>query len=404
MSPSPQHRNAVVMPADGTESSRLSSSREDTSLFHEIHETVRRLLQHIVFLFLLTLRLYILPLLYLSHKLAVRDDPWYPATWNFLLHPGRTLAQCTRCRKRDGSVTIVETWHNVRDGFCAPLRIFKTLYSLGKIITEDPNTMQPSSLPLSDAAPDSAIDVQSEHDGPLRLCNPDSPDSQLDVPASTSQIYHAALLNGSTLDNILAAFETDRTLAAPRREPVPSHQSPVPVSNNEREAMLDLCRGHHRRSSSIQTTPERMLMPPKATENSASCPARISKEHIQKEPKTPIQKSNEPQVKVRLNDEGEDPAIRSSAGSSASCHGRHASGGPSRDKCVNSTTLKRCPTFVRRQTQSRLQTRPDRQSLAVLEERGAMTSPALGLGSPTKHARLRRKVKVYQDTGKALDA
>lgn len=51
----------------------------EASLSREIYETLHKLLQHLIMIILLTSRLYVLPLLYVSHKLA-KQDPLYPAS------------------------------------------------------------------------------------------------------------------------------------------------------------------------------------------------------------------------------------------------------------------------------------------------------------------------------------
>ena len=80
MSQSAPWTGANQMPDRDRRSRRPTGGAEDMSLCHEIHETLRKLLQQIILIILLTSRLYTLPLLYLWHKLATRDDPWLLAS------------------------------------------------------------------------------------------------------------------------------------------------------------------------------------------------------------------------------------------------------------------------------------------------------------------------------------
>jgi hypothetical protein len=401
--------NAVQSPDERVELSRMNAAREDTSLFHEIHETIRRLLQHIVFVSLLTLRLYMLPLLYISHKLATRDDPWYPASWNFVLYPGRTLAECACCPQREGRGTLARTWDGVRNGFLARLRIFKTLYSLGKIIGEDPNVLQPSHAQLLDDPPDSAIDVQSERTNSPKVLETEteSIDAPLQAPASASQIYHAALINGSTLDDILAAFEAEENRAVSEFEPPDVHQSlgPGPAQSPQQQSPSNQYKGHRHQFSSIQTTPERMLMAPKNTEGPTDEPVQTGRDESPRRLQSP--RKDEPRVTVIVHGENHDPVLECSPKSSALCSIQQPAARQDRDNRASTADLKRCPTFVRRQTQAHVSKRSssgDRHSLGVLHDRGTVSSPALVLGSPTKRARLQRRVKVYQDPDKTVEA
>lgn len=424
---SPEQRDPVELPERSIELSRLHTHvhpmRHATSLFHEIHETIRRLLQHIVFVSLLVLRLYMLPLLYISYKLAERDDPWYPASWNVVLNPGRSLAGCVQCGKRDGSVTVTETWNSLRNGVFTPVRIFRSLYGLGKAITEEPHVLlHPSPIPILHAAPDSAIDVQSEYGGSVKNFENDSTDSSLEAPASASQIYHAALLNGSTLDDILAAFEADHKAKAIAKDALNICRTPKQSSHPEHEASAEKKKGHRYQSSSLQATPERMLWPRKTIEPSSPCrPVQTATEDIKEQrPQTPVRDVEKPRLKVMVEAGGENQVVsevsKGGLGSPISCCEPKDPETQSQEKrpalatSKSTTTLRRCPTFVRRHTQPqtrrpvpRRTTSADKSSLTVLQDRGTMSTPALPLGSPTKRARLQRKIRVYPDQANPAD-
>ncbi|KAK5034724.1 hypothetical protein LTR13_006380 [Exophiala sideris] len=365
------------------EGSQHSSSREpvlnytntvqgNTSLFHEISDTLRRLLQHIVFVSLLTLRLYMLPLLYISHKLATRDDPWYPASWNFILNPGRTVAECAYPRNSDGSRMLLGTWHNIRDALSARYRIFRTLYTLAKLISEDPNALRqaPPQLPLLDDAPDSAIDV-----------------------------YHAALLNGNTLDDILAAFEAEEIASRIKVIRSACPESPTSSQEQKQQDGSNEHKGHHHHNSSIQITPEKMLMQQKDAENCAFQLTQTNEENLEERSQMADNEIGRRAITTVVDQENERQTMPKSFHDLTTGSDDH-NADHEKDKRASLTDLKRCPTFVRRQNQSRISRSSiggDRHSLAVLQERDTKPSPASGPGSPTKRAGMQRRLKVYQD-------
>lgn len=368
------------------ERNQTSPVQEHSSLFHEIHETVRRLLQHIIFACLLTLRLYMLPLLYLSHKLTVRDDPWYFATWNIMLRPGRSMANCEQCHGEGGGSSLIQRWKMLKDNFCAPVRILKTLYTLGRVIGEDPNSLQPTPPSLLNIGPDSAIDVQSVDESPPKVVGNESTDSSAKAPASASQIYHAALLNGNTLDDILAAFETNTPASSIRAEQIIVTQSP-PTSRDNEEGLTGPFKRHHYRDSSIRSKTQESTFA-QMLNSTVICSPESS------------QDSCESQVKGRMESPCTSPIARSQAHSAPSPHGYDLFKEQVEQKRTASTEVRQCPTYMRRHNHSATPKRPlseDRKSLALLQETGTMSSPTLSLSSPTKRARLQRRVKVYRD-------
>lgn len=389
-------------------SDRSNVNRKDSSLFYEFCDTFRRLLQHMVFVPLLVLRLYMLPLLYIARKLAMSDDPWYSMSWNMLRHPHRTLTLCARCCKRGGNVTLAETWTNIREGVFTTLRIIKALYTLGKLIGEDPNVLQPESGPLLDA-PDSAIDVQSEHEKDSKVFENDFSDSRRESMASASQIYNTALLNGSTLDDILAAFERNKQTASARTAHALICQNPLDPTKRRasgQQTLSDKSDDQRSCTSSIQTTPERMLLPRKDAESSRCSPAKENAAEMEEELQTPINEARGTPKEINVEDRHEHDAIGSRPRSSTSHHTHTGSTRQTEGRSLSTTTLKRCPTFIRRQTQGRLSERPasgDKRSLAVLQERATRSTPTLAGASPTKRARLQRRVKVYQESAKSPD-
>lgn len=379
---------------DRDEESRTAPVHEHSSLFHEIHETVRRLLQHVIFACLLTLRLYMLPLLYLSHKLTVRDDPWYFATWNIMLRPGRSMANCAQCHGDSGASSMIERWKMLKDNFCAPVRILKTLYALGQVIGEDPNALQPMPPSLLNVGPDSAIDVQSVEENTPKVRGSGSTDPAIEAPASASQIYHAALLNGNTLDYILAAFETSTPDSSTQAEHVITQQDPMPSRDNN-ERLTGPFKRHRYRDSSLHSQTHEAAFT-QTLDDSLIClpePRKVG-QHL---PQTPCFESP---GKGMMESPCKQSDAQNQTRSVSSHHEYDFFKDQFEHKRTTSTEVGQCPTFMRRHNHSAIPKRRfsgDRKSLAALQERGTMSSPVLSSSSPTKRARLQRRVKVYDE-------
>ncbi|EXJ91199.1 hypothetical protein A1O1_04308 [Capronia coronata CBS 617.96] len=374
----------------------------DNSLFDEFRATVRRLLQHIVFISLLTLRLYMLPLLYMSRRLAISDEPWYPTAWQIVPHPGRAFVHCARCCKTEGNLTLGHTWANVRGSFSTTFKIIKALYSFGKGVGEDRNALQPDPALLLDP-PGSAIDVQCEHECDSKIFDSNCVDPQPESSASASEIYHAALHNGSTLDDILAAFERSKKAGAARTDRFVIGQDLVAVTEREDADPRSPPnqppeRGY--RTSSIQTTPERMLSGDEPVIlHDCSTREDINDDMDAATPPIPVNKTEQSQKKVELELE-RTQSNENNVATPTSHAWHHTSAEQSGEKRVKSTARKRCPTFVRRQTQAACPEKHvsgEKRSLTVLQERATRSSPTLAIDSPTKRARLQRKVRVYED-------
>ncbi|OQU95909.1 hypothetical protein CLAIMM_02065 [Cladophialophora immunda] len=393
-----------VQPLDASlQPSRAAPVTERTSLRSEYRETIRRLLQHTVFALLLAIRLYMLPLLYISHKLSVRDDPWYPTIRNLVLRPGRTLANCHRCRQRNnGNVKIWNAWTSVRDGLFVPVRIFKSLYTLGRMIGEVPNALPPCPFPqLMNRGTASDIEGPGKGDGTVGDQGTESTDSALEAPASASQIYHAALLSSSTLDELLAAFEADRD----NRVMGSDHL----VIRRGRDAWLSAGsldvtgrRGRQQyRTLSVRSTPEAVLAAGKAHESlcgrgAHSCPREFQLQ------KTPDRRANACQTQFQSDNQSpkNSPELHTSPCTRDLPEARQPDGE------LDAGGLDRCPTFVRRHAQSRLPKRSmtgDKQAFAMLKERGAVSTPELPVSppTPTKRVRLQRRVRPRKDIVKA---
>jgi len=327
-----------------------------------------------------------LPLLYLSHKLTVRDDPSYFSTWNIMLRPGRSMANCAQCHGGDGSNTLLQRFEGLRDNICAPVRIFRTLYALGRVIGEDPNSLQPTPSSLLNIGPDSAIDVQSVDESTSKALGSEPTDPSAKAPASASQIYHAALLNGNTLDDILAAFETTTPGSSILAEQPVVAQSP-PISDDNDDRLTGPFKRHHYRNSSVRSKPQEATFA-HILNNTTSCSPDTSQASCEGHAKRPDES-------LCLS-----PITRGHAHSASSPRGYDLFKEQVEHNRAAWTEVGPCPTYMRRHNHSAIPKRPlsgDRKSLALLQETGTVSSPTLSSSSPTKRARLQRRVKVYQD-------
>ncbi|OAG45480.1 hypothetical protein AYO21_00115 [Fonsecaea monophora] len=378
---------------------------ERTSLCSEYGETIRRLLQHIILAALLAVRLYMLPLLYLSHKLSAQDDPWYPAIWNLILRPRRALAKCHRCHPSDGSAKNWKAWTNVRDGLFVPVRIFRTLYTSGRMIGDDPNTLPPGPFPLPNPARggdsgDQSNDEESMRDGVIG-----SIDSALEAPASASQVYHAALLSNGTLDEILAAFEVDKDNPAMGYDGVVIRRGRNACLAARSHHALIHCQGQPYRTLSLQSSPEEVHTAERAHAPSRSRDVNPCPRGIQL-PKTPERLLNVCGKQAQSELQRDDQLPKDSPESHVAACTRDFPEVRQADEDVDFAALDRCPTFVRRHAQSRLPRRlvtGDKQALAMLKDRGAVSTPELVVSppTPTKRGRLQRRVRPRKNVVKA---
>ncbi|KAL2392290.1 hypothetical protein ABEF95_010563 [Exophiala dermatitidis] len=396
----PPQRTGIVLPN--------AAERGSSSLCHEFCDTVHRLLQHLIFILLLSLRLYMLPLLYILNKLETGRGLWYSTAWQFVRLPGAALAQCTRCCRREEDMFFVHTWPDVWDGIAAPLKIFKALYSLGKILEQNPSDRPSRPTAVADT-PDSAIDPQSQQGQESTVFDGGPGDSRCEESANASQIYHAALLNGSTLDDILAALEKNKATRQVQAQHITTHPGEgdnLESRTDDREMLREQVEARHYRASSIQKTPERMLVPKDGCERSPCSVREEFNTGSRQELQTPENEAPSAQKVVAAGLENSSLASWTKSLPAASQSRVQVPQRQNQRKRVSSVATKRCPTFMRRQNQGDLPARStstDKGSLAPLHGRTAKSSPALSLTSPTKRSKLQRKVMVYQDQQHMMD-
>ena len=286
------------------------------------------------------------------------------------------------------------------DGILAPARVFKNLYSFCKMIGEDPNTLPPTPVPLLDAIPDNTMTEEIKDTGRVRDHETDCTESQDEAPASATQLYHAALVSSSTLDNVLAAFEADEGDSGIIIDRFLIRRNAKVFSSGDQLNATDRYKQRRYRSHSIHSLTERVDALSKLDEDSPGSPAQPSPQTNPGRPGTPDQKANAGRTLLQPEGDKNDEQSESSPDSHVLRDNR-LTVVRSPDRHVSLGTLNRCPTFIRRQAQSLLPIRPvskDKTSLAMLKERGAMSTPQLSSPTPSKRARLQRRIRPQQDT------
>jgi len=354
---------------------------EESGLWQEIQETLRRLLQHVISAILLGLRLYMLPLLYLVHKLSPRGDHWGLTTWGLVLGFSR---HSTSGKNQNVNLALLAALKALRTGLATPFRIARTLYTGEKIIEENPEALQHDPASELDMA-DSAIDGQNVSPA----CTDNDSDDKLakhhsETSASASQIYHAALVNGTTLDDILAAFEASDSRTSSTHDETPN----TPVH-----------RRHRYRTSSIQTTPERMTLSTR-TVTGVPLPERDPNPTTESGPKTSRCPASQASPEETQKSH-ESPLVQICSVRSEPYHGHcRVNGKENLESKQLAPRNKRCATYVRRHEQSRLPKRSlngERQQRRMHKSDGQISVTTAASDSPMKRPKLPPKVKVYQD-------
>lgn len=258
----------------------------------------------------------------------------------------------------------------LRVGILTPVRTIGRLYQFGRLLDDYAD----ATLSFSWLHPEQT----SKEERPVlrRQIAIEERDSKLPqnsyaVPATASQVYHAALLNGTTLDNLLDSFESSNETAAV------VERNPSPVGHETRACY----KCDQSSNSSIQSTPERMIAHP-----SGSPPFDNRMRNISSVLSCGNESSN-PQVR----DTTEDPAITHPS-TPITNSPRSICITPSNevsfcsesnlarnydDHATTSPQLKGCPTFLRRQTQSKLPRRSEhatKPSLPVMRSAESLSS------------------------------
>ena len=361
----------------------------NVSIVHEYEETIRRLLQHLLIAALFSIKLYALPVIFACEKLARSSDSGQIPPWK-LLGRSTTIPHGTTPPQPSPSTSVlVNLLGKCRTMVTAPYHVAKGLYTLSKAIEEHPHLLKPATSnagPRNDHNNMQITRLPARHES---VCSSSS-EELVEGPATASQVYHAALVNGSTLDDILAAFESADSCCG-------SH---IDVSET-RQGTSNVRDGRTHDLSSIQSTPQRMMSTRHAPNTLVQevapnigfyLDAETLKQHLG--PSISPQKA-EPSSTQLGRVEMSDSVSRKS-----SCSGTTAQVDETQDVAEKRkpTGVHRCPTFVRRQTQSRLPRRswPEEQfkhTYYAQNVEGRASAVSLLTGSPVKRGRLQRRVK-----------
>lgn len=351
-------------------------SNEESNLVDEVWETLRRVLQHMIFVALLTLRLWTLPLLYLCHRVSQPTDLLPSLTWFSMAgSSGAILARLPTRFRRAGSqslhTTALQVFHT---GVTIPFRVLRTLYNLGYVLDQHPETLRYSRPSVANDDNQTVSIIESEGSGEQKH------DFEAEAPATASQVYHAAILNGATLDNLLAVFEVsdDQDILS---QTIRAEGDPRPEPERTRY-----------RNSSIQTTPDSAMMPRDSS--------KILREPNQDESSGIVERTYGHLVKATANDSQPEqgngsPDLLSSPGSSDCCQagGDVTQGGVYENM---SPEHAECPTFARRQAKSRLPQRAksEAKQRQPTDVKAVSANVNANADSPSRRNKLQRRPRV----------
>jgi hypothetical protein len=260
-----------------------------------------------------------------------------------------------------------------------PCRILKTLYSLGIFLDQN-------STPPHGPRRNTPAERITRHDGPTvtTIVDADDADSHSSLsenepaPVTASQVYHAALLNGHTLDDLLSDLEASETN-------VPDAHDIASPSGHEQ----------HNRSSSILNTPQECI------DVGGECKALPSSEAFgtslpEKESKDQRNSSLET-VKPPLGGPGAPVPYQHTCTTSNA----DTNAGPMRvevDPCNGKEPHidGKCPTFTRHQARSNAPGKSvanGRAARRPVNAAAARNGAVIDSGSPVRRNRLQRRGK-----------
>jgi hypothetical protein len=263
-----------------------------------------------------------LPLIYCYYQLSARNGVSPSSSSLRNEYTGCTIIRRLPTRfQRADSQPLTAILRSLFDGsITTPLRVCRALYAFGRVLDETPENLNVRQLlgghrPSLDEDQRTVSIVGSE-------CTT-SNGYELLAPATASQVYHAAIVNGTTLDDLLAVFEVTDTPTAIR----PKH------STDDLEKPSNYPRY---RNSSIQTTPDSLTVPRKAS-------SVLQDEKM-------VHDGNYGQL-VKVMGEATTRVPQASNSYCCSISGNVENERP----CENTSPHhSQCPTFARRQAQSRL--------------------------------------------------
>ncbi|OCT46116.1 FACT complex subunit pob3 [Cladophialophora carrionii] len=144
----------------------------------------------------------------------------------------------------------------------------------------------------ANAIPDNALIEDAKDERSVRDPSPDPTDTQVAAPASASQIYHAALLNSRTLDEILAAFEADEPHRGIVVDRILIRRNPKAYLSAEHLDATEQYKRQRYRSASIHSTADGAAHPGVAQDSAPNSAVQPSMQIEPQRPETPDPDAN----------------------------------------------------------------------------------------------------------------
>jgi hypothetical protein len=253
-----------------------------------------------------------------------------------------------------------------------PIRVIRTLYNFARVLDQNPQLLRSERAPFSNAP------TADDDDQTVSVVGSEGQKNcfEIEAPATASQVYHAAILNGTTLDDLLAVFEVSDGPATVR--------GCLGDSSHQRADFA--CDTY--RNSSIQTTPESAITPRKGSATLGvgtqhEIPSVDQRPYGQLVQTTTAESMVEEKELTHLprlycQPEGDDNQTQT-------CE----------NTCPNHVE---CPTFARRQARSRLPQRAkyeSKQQREATKERVTSLKANESPDSPSKRTRLHRRSRVF---------
>lgn len=348
-----------------------------TTLLADLDDTLRKLLQHLILCTLLTTRLFMLPLLYVSvHLSSCENGESTGFSVSFLKHTYRTFHSWVPKVVKQHRLVVrsLDLMDCARREVVRIFRVLLALYQLGVLLERNPDMLKSRTGSRNVRPSDSSTTVTSDSIN----------------HATASQVYHAALTNDNMLDDILAGF-TDETHTSTA---ITEHRRPSTVSTMD----CQRCSQPRYRNSSIQTTPERMLTPlPLATLPQKESSPQAEQEDLHKE--FPILPSATPESLVSVIHTAFDKDTAATAPAKSTAF-EDVSGRDEtflRTSVSASPIVEGCPKEMARQLEASPRLARCKSSLSgtarrEVENRKSVPVP-LPL-TPTRRAKLQRRVKT----------
>jgi hypothetical protein len=275
------------------------------------------------------------------------------------------------------------------------------LYSVGLMIQDHRRNCD--NHPVLSLGVSNASDAESNNtcsNSHISSQHTDTSQSEADDPANGSQMYHAALMNGKSLDDLLQVFDLPETERAGVIERVLLYGGPHTHFSAEQLQKLEMIKWQ--RSHAVTTNPGGAAhLTWEDTPHINAGPSAESADH----PGQPAQKLESTEAAAVKQSQSSNPGF---ASKSTPCLPTANTRTPSLRQAVstehnaNSTALNPCPTFIRRQNQSRRKSSAGKAPFMIPS--GATSTTTLALPKRAKLQRRNdpRRVQSKPELGKPI--